>query len=87
MKLFERRMRLSKGNAALFLAFAIFPIIALYTGESIIPRGRTGTTRLILLREDPKGFWMVTSYFLIAAFICLFFTFYQFRKGSWFNPR
>jgi hypothetical protein len=87
MKLFERRMRLSKSNAALFLAFAIFPTIALYCGELIVPRGRIGTTRLSLLKEDPKGFWISISYFLILAFIGLFFTFYRFRKGSWFNPR
>ena len=86
MKLLQRRLRISWGGLAIATLASFFSISALVTGELYIPRGRFGTSQRILKTVDPDGFFTFLIFFLAAALVGWLFTFYQFRRGSWFNP-
>jgi hypothetical protein len=86
MKLLERRMRVSWGWLILAALFSTLAILALGTDELLVLRGRIGRMRSILRASDPDGFLFFLIGYVVTAAVGWLFAFYQFRRGSWFNP-
>src|SRR5687767_14465850 len=86
MKLLQKRMRISWGSFALASIFSALAIIAIWTDELWVLRGRIGHTRSILKATDPDGFCYFLLGYIATAAIGWLFSFYGFRRGSWFNP-
>jgi hypothetical protein len=87
MKLFEQRMRVSWSNLILGLIPTSLALFAVITNELLIPgRPSMGGTRVILKKSDPDHFAFVLGSFIALAAIAWFFSFFRFRRGTWFNP-
>ena len=86
MKIFERRMRIAKGWLVFSLVFGCFAALSFATDEAVLPRGHVGNTRHFLKDKNYGDFALVTGAYVIFALGGAFFTRYQFRRGSWFNP-
>ena len=66
--------------------FSALGLLAISTGELLVPRRGFGSSRSILQASDPDGFVLFLGIYFAAAAVGWLFTFYQFRRGSWFNP-
>jgi hypothetical protein len=86
MKLLQKRMRVSWGWFALASIFSALAIIAVWTDELWILRGHIGHTRSILKAINPDGFSYFLRVYIAIAAVGWLFSFYGFRRGSWFNP-
>jgi hypothetical protein len=84
-KLLQRRMRIAWGW---FFTASFFSAIALesYTRGQIVELGRRHLNVPIRESTDPDGFYFFLGTYAVIAAIGWIFSFYQFRRGSWFNP-
>jgi hypothetical protein len=86
MKLLERRMRVSWGWFIVAVICASLAIFALRTDLIVLLPGRHTHGRVIAKLADPVNYAFVLALYCGATVLGLMFAFYQFRRGSWFNP-
>jgi hypothetical protein len=86
MKLFERRLRVSKLYLAAAIFFAALAILSFASGSTMLVGGHSHGRQLILRAKDPASFALVAGGHVAGAVVFAFLSRYQFRRGSWFNP-
>lgn len=88
MKLLQRRMRISWGWLLLAVFFSIPTILSLADGSYTRPKPRLGGDRKPPIERsvDPQDYWFRVGIEAAIAGTGWLFAFYQFRRGSWFNP-
>ncbi len=87
MKLFERRLRVSKIYLVGAIFYAALVALSLASGSTMVMPGRSHVGRPLIVRaKDPGDFALVVGCYAGFAAVSAFFSKYQFRRGSWFNP-
>jgi hypothetical protein len=82
----QRRLRLGWHWLILAVPFSALVLLAISTGELLVPRRGIGSSRSILQASNPESFALFLGIYFAVAAVGWLFTFYQFRRGSWFNP-
>jgi hypothetical protein len=82
----KRRMRVAWPSLIFALPFSALATLALTSGELYILPGRSGSGNIIVKATDPSGFKLFLGAYLAMAVMGWLFAFFEFRRGSWFNP-
>lgn len=82
----ERRLRVGWFwlAGATFMTFV--SLLSIGTGEVIHLSRRGRYAPAILVEEQPERYYEYLGFYAIVAIVAWLFSFYRFRKGSWFNP-
>jgi hypothetical protein len=86
MKILQRRMRVSWGWFVIAAIFSALALRGLATDILIVPPGKSTRGRVIVRQEKPASFNWGFGCFSVFSAVGFTFAFYQFRRGSWFNP-
>lgn len=89
MKLLQRRLRISWVWLVGALVFSAISGYSLATDQFTFPKGRFGSGgKRTVIRRDARlaDYWTVVGVHGLFAGVGWVFTFYQSRRGSWFNP-
>lgn len=86
MKLFEKRWRISWPYFIFGTVFAAFTTLSIVSGDAAVIARRGDAARHFLREKEPTAFLWVVGLYAALTLIGYFFSRFQFRRGSWFNP-